>query len=129
MPRVASEAQIRATVGAYLETFSAGDREGWLACFADGATVEDPVGSDLRTGREEIGEFWDQSHALSEQITLHLVQGPGGNDDEAAFAMEARTTVQGSTMVIPTIDVMTFDGDGRILSQRAFWSASDIRTA
>jgi len=54
---MATEAQIRDTVQRYLATFSAGDREGWLDLFAVEATVEDPVGTDVRKGREQIGVF------------------------------------------------------------------------
>jgi steroid delta-isomerase len=126
---MATDEQIRDTVQRYLATFSAGDREGWLDLFTPDATVEDPVGSDVRKGRSEIGAFWDESRSMADSITLHLVQGPGGNHREAAFAMEAHPEVGGSLMVVPTIDVMTFDDDGRITSQRAFWSADDVRPA
>jgi steroid delta-isomerase len=126
---MATEAQIQDTVRRYLETFSAGDREGWLDLFAADATLEDPVGSDVCKGREEIGAFWDTSRSLADRITLRLVQGPGGNEHEAAFAMEANAESGGNAMVIPTIDVMTFDDEGRITSQRAFWSASGVTPA
>jgi steroid Delta-isomerase len=126
---MATEEQIKDTVERYLATFSAGDREGWLDLFTPDATVEDPVGSDVCKGRDEIGTFWDTSRSLAGSITLHLVQGPGGSDREAAFAMEAHAEVGGNTMVVPTIDVMTFADDGRITSQRAFWSASAMRPA
>ncbi len=126
---MATEEQIKATVQRYLATFSAGDREGWLDLFTADATVEDPVGSEVCKGRDEIGAFWDTSRSLADAITLHLVQGPGGNEREAAFAMEARAEIGGTTMVVPTIDVMTFDDDGKIASQRAFWSASAVQPA
>ncbi len=126
---MATEAQIKETVQRYLATFSAGDREGWLDLFSPGATLADPVGSAPCKGREEIGAFWDRSRAVAERITLHLVQGPGGNDHEAAFAMEAHAETAGGAIVMPTIDVMTFDEEGRITSQRAYWSAADARPA
>lgn len=126
---MATQEQINDTVQGYLATFSAGDREAWLALFAPDATLEDPVGSDVCKGRDEIGAFWDRSRSLTDSITLHLVQGPGGNDHEAAFAMEAHAEMGGNAMVIPTIDVMTFDEDGLITAQRAFWSAAAITPA
>jgi steroid delta-isomerase len=119
---MATEQQIRDTVQRYLAAFSAGDREGWLDLFAPDATVEDPVGTDVCKGRDEIGAFWDQSQSMTDAVTLQLVQGPGGNEREIAFAMEAHAQIGDTTMVVPTIDVMTFDDDGRITSQRAFWS-------
>lgn len=124
-----TDGQIQATVEQYLQTFSAGDREGWLDLFTPDATLEDPVGTDVCKGRDAVGAFWDNSRAAADQITLKLVQGPGGNDREAAFAMEAHATIGGQTMIVPTIDVMTFADDGRISSQRAFWASADIRPA
>jgi len=123
------EDKIRNTVASYLTTFSAGDREGWLDLFATDATLEDPVGSDVRTGRESIGEFWDTSHSMTDSITLKMVQGPGVRGNEAAWAMEAHAEVGGSKFIAPTIDVMTFDNDGRITTMRAFWGAGDAHPA
>lgn len=125
---MSTEEAIRTTVERYLATFSTRDRQGWLALFAEGATVEDPVGSPVCRGRDAIGEFWDRSQGLADKITLTLVQGPAVAGQEAAFAMEAAAVSGPSTMVVPTIDVMTFDAEGRILSQRAFWDPTSIRT-
>jgi steroid delta-isomerase len=94
---------IRTTIEQYLARFSADDREGWLDLWADGATMEDPVGSPLRTGREEIGAFYDQGTSTADKV--------------------------GITMTMPAIDVMTFDDDARITSQRAFVDFGMIRPA
>jgi len=59
---------------------------------------------------------------MADAITLQLVQGPDGNERDAAFTMEAHVQIGDTAMVVPTIDVMTFDDNGRITSQRAFWS-------
>jgi steroid delta-isomerase len=125
---VGDEDAIRTTVERYLAAFSANDREGWLALFAADATLEDPVGTDVVTGRDAIGAFWDTSHSAGGTITLKIVQGPNIVGRECAFAMEAHVEIGDTTMAIPTIDVMTFDGDARITSQRAFWNGSDVRT-
>jgi steroid delta-isomerase len=125
---VSIEDEIRATVASYVSTFGT-DREACLDLFAPDATVEDPVGSDIRRGREEIGEFWDISHSLADSLTLHMVQGPGIRGNEAAFAMEAHAEIGGSKFIAPTIDVMTFDDDGKITSMRAFWGEGDARPA
>lgn len=47
---------IRSTVEDYGRTFGA-DREAWVALFAEDATVEDPVGSEIRRGRDAIRTF------------------------------------------------------------------------
>jgi steroid delta-isomerase len=43
--------------------------------------------------------------------------------------MEAHTKLGDSSIIAPTIDVMTFDDDGRITVMRAFWSEGDAREA
>jgi len=125
---VSVEDNIRATVNSYLERFTAGDREGWLDLFAPDATVEDPVGTPIKRGRDAIGEFWDSTRGAIE-IALKMVQGPGVRGNEAAWAMEAHTKLGDSSIIAPTIDVMTFDDDGRITVMRAFWSEGDAREA
>lgn len=111
---------VRTTIERYLARFSAGDREGWLDLWADGATMEDPVGSPVRTGRDEIGAFYDQGWSTADSIELRA-NGPAivvGH--QASFGFEVRPTLGGATMTMPAIDVMTFDDDARITSQRAF---------
>src|SRR5438309_3570497 len=66
---------IRATIERYQSTFSAGDREAWLALFADDASLEDPVGSPPRQGRDDIAAFWDEVHRQADAITVRMVQG------------------------------------------------------
>lgn len=122
------EASIRTTVEQYLATFSANDRDGWVALFTADATLEDPVGTDVITGHDAIGAFWDASRSMADRITLQMVQGPNVAADQCAFAMEAHVEIGDAKMAIPTIDVMTFDAAGLITSQRAFWNGADVRT-
>jgi steroid delta-isomerase len=121
------ENKIRETIAVYLERFSAGDREGWLDLFAADATMEDPVGTEIKHGREEIGKFWDESLSLADEITLKMVQGPAVIGNEAAWAMEAHAKSGDMRIVSGTIDVMTFDDDGRITTMRAFYRPEDAR--
>jgi steroid delta-isomerase len=117
---VPDAAAIRTTIDEYLARFSAGDRDGWLALWADDATMEDPVGSPVRRGREEIGAFYDESTAPVDSVELRPVGPAQVVGNEAAFVFEVRPVVGGVTMAMPVIDVMTFDDDARITSQRAF---------
>jgi steroid delta-isomerase len=117
MPEAAA---VHATIRAYVERFSAGDREGWLDLWADGATMEDPVGSPVRRGRDEIGALWDQGHGSADSIEMRLDGDPIVLGAEAAFRFEVRPVLGGTTMTLTVIDVMTFDEEARILSQRAF---------
>ena len=120
-------ADIRSTIDAYCETFSANDREGWLACWADDATMEDPVGTPLKKGKEEIGAFYDQSQELvPEGVTLELTGEPVIVGDEAAIPMRVVVSMGGSKLTTPIVDVMRFDADARIAAQRAFVDLSKL---
>jgi steroid Delta-isomerase len=125
---MADSTAIEATIERYWATFSTGDREGWLALFADDATVEDPVGSPLREGKAAIAEFFDQSQMLADRIVLdgRTAQVCG---HEAAFHMQIRVITDQTTLVMDAIDVMTFDDDARITSMRAFFDPSKARIA
>ena len=114
-------AEILDTIHAYTKTFTAGDREGWLDLWAPDATMEDPVGSPVRHGRDEIGGMFDQSHALvPDGVELRISGDPLVCGREAAFPFDIIVTVGDGRMGMPAIDVMTFDDDGRIATQRAF---------
>ncbi len=118
--------QIRATIDRYTECMSANDKQGWLDLFAPDATVEDPVGTDVRRGVDQISEFWDIVHQLSESILLVRTGPVRVAGAEAAFPMQAVNDLGGTKMAVDIIDVMTFDDDGRITTMRAFWDAAEM---
>ena len=122
---MADAATIRSTIERYCATFS-DDRDGWLALFADDATVEDPVGSEVQRGKDAIGAFWDASHGLADRITLTPSSYVKVAGNEAAFAMDARMETGNDVNGMGIIDVMTFDDSGKITSQRAYWDFSDV---
>lgn len=115
---------IIATVENYCATFGS-ERSDWLANFAADAWIEDPVGSPRRNGVDDIGDFWDETHAMSDSTTLQplTINAVGG---EAAFSMQARVVIGGETFGMKIIDVMTFDGDAKITTMRAFWDMSTM---
>lgn len=126
---MATPEQIRATIETYTERFSASDKEGWLALFAPDATVEDPVGTDVRHGVGEIGEFWDFVRSMTPEITLTRTGPTRVAGHEAAFPMQMVSMMGDAAMALDIIDVMTFDDEARITSMRAFWDFADLRPA
>lgn len=125
---MADASTIRRTIETYWSAFSANDRDAWLACYADDAWIEDPVGTPRREGKAAIGAFFDESHALSDSTELRggIVNICG---HEAVFHMEARPTIAGASYVLDIFDHMTFDEDGRITTMRAFWDPATMRPA
>ncbi|MGH9186299.1 MAG: nuclear transport factor 2 family protein [Acidimicrobiales bacterium] len=120
---------IRTAVDNYLARFSAADREGWLDLWAEDATMEDPVGSPVRTGREEIGAFYDQSHGMADSIELRSLGMVNVCGNEAAFAFEIRPVLGGSRFRAVAIDAMVFDDETKIAKMRAYWDMASMTPA
>jgi steroid delta-isomerase len=125
----ADAATIRATVESYCGTFTKGDREGYVALFAEGAWIEDPVGTPRHEGKEAIGAFFDQARAMADSIELRQTGPVRVAAGECAFPMQARPDLGGTTFVVDIIDVMTFDDTGHITTMRAFWDPAEMRPA
>lgn len=119
----ASRDTILETIQRYVDLVATGASADVVALYADGATVEDPVGTEVRTTRESIAEFYGQLDGLEQSAKLLHVRVAG---NEAAFAFELVTKAGDATYTLAPIDVMTFDDEGRILSMRAFWSGEDM---
>jgi steroid delta-isomerase len=120
-----------ATVDRYVERMSGGDREGWLDLFAADATVEDPVGTPERQGREAIGEFFDFAQTLSDRMWIERTGPVRCASGEAAFPMQAHSELGDDRFVVDIIDVFRFvdgpDGSALIAGMRAFWDPSEMR--
>ena len=125
----ADAATIRAIVEAYCAAFTAGDQDAYVDLFADGAWIEDPVGTPRHEGKDAIAGFFAQAGSRAESIELRLTGPVRVAAGEAAFPMHARPVIGGSTLVVDIIDVMTFDEAGKITSMRAFWDPDEMRPA
>ncbi len=125
----ADAATIRATVDRYTACFSAADKDAFLANFADDAWIEDPVGTPRRDGKASIGEFWDQTQGMAESVELRRTGPVRVAAGEAAFPMQARPVIGGTTFCVQIIDVMSFDDEGRITTMRAFWDPAEMGPA
>jgi steroid Delta-isomerase len=113
------------TVNRYLELVAKGSADDVTALYAEDATIEDPIGSELRRGRAAIHEFYAAFESAEKQTELVSLR-VGGN--EAAFLWSLTIKAGDSGTVIEPISVMTFDDDAKITSMRAFWSPSDARS-
>ncbi|MED5800625.1 nuclear transport factor 2 family protein [Gordonia sp. Z-3] len=114
---------IRSQVAQYLSTIGSGTSADIAALYADDATVEDPVGSEVHTGRAAIEKFYgalDGADCEAELLNLRVA------GDTAAFGFRVTTRTADQTIVVEPIDVMTFDDDAKITSMRAIWSPDDL---
>lgn len=122
----ASPERIREVVEQYVARVATGTTDEVMELYADGATVEDPVGSGVRSTPESIREFYATLEGLEQAGEVLSVRIAG---NEAAFLFELRTKAGEQTFTLAPIDVMTFDDDGRITSMRAYWSDGDMQVS
>jgi steroid Delta-isomerase len=112
-----------ATVNRYLELLATGGADEITALYTDDATIEDPVGSDVRRGRGAVHEFYAAIENLSKEAELVMLRAAG---NEVAFWWRMTVNAGDSRTRLEPISVMTFDGDAKITSMRAFWSPADV---
>ncbi len=117
--------KINAAVEAYVDLLSSGTAEQIADLYAANATVEDPIGADLRTTREQLIEFYSVITGMDERTaTLKWSRVAG---DTAVFEFTLVTGTAGMKFEITPIDIMVFDDDGKVSSMRAVWEQSDLK--
>lgn len=115
--------QIVEVIRRYVSLLATGSTDDLLELFAEDATVEDPVGSDVRAGRNEIREFFSTLQQLERQTELVLLRVAG---NEAAFSFTITFKADDTPMRLQPIDTMTFDRDGKITSVRSYFAPADL---
>ncbi|MEV0366824.1 nuclear transport factor 2 family protein [Nocardia fusca] len=120
-----STAQITAAVAEYVSLLGTGTGKEIGALYNESATLEDPVGGEIRIGRADITAFYSALDSVTTAAELITVRVTG---DSAAFQMRVVTTMPDQVITIEPIDVMTFDDEGLITSMRAYWGPADVAT-
>jgi steroid delta-isomerase len=121
---MASQDAVTQTVNRYLELVASGTADDIAGLYAADATVEDPVGSDLRRGHDAIREFYAAFQDVPKSTELAELRAAGS---EATFLWHLTLDTGDSRTRISPISLMTFDEDAKITSMRAFWSPSDVQ--
>lgn len=122
-----TQEQMVAVVQAYVDGFAAGDVEAVVALFAEGATVEDPVGTPMKRGRDEIRTFYAGSMATGAR--LQLLGEPRCAADYVAFPFAVHLEWQGRRQIIEVIDTFRLDASGKITEMRAFFGPANMKSA
>ncbi|MCX6469396.1 MAG: nuclear transport factor 2 family protein [Corynebacteriales bacterium] len=120
-----SSEQIANAVKAYVELVGSGTAEQVVDLYADSATVEDPIGSDIKSTREALLEFYGVIAQLERSTELKWMRIAG---DTAVFEFSLVTAAGDAKFEVTPIDIMRFDDEGRVVSMRAVWDpASDLK--
>jgi steroid delta-isomerase len=119
-----SQEAITETVNRYLALVANGKADDVLTLYVADATIEDPIGSDLRRGHDAIREFYAGFQDAKKETELAELRISGS---EAAFLWHLTLDAGDSRTRISPISTMAFDEDAKITSMRAFWSPSDVQ--
>lgn len=114
------------SVDSYLRGLNEKNLEEILSLYADNATVEDPVGSDILSGIKALRKFYGGAVTIDLKLTRTGPVRVAGM--EAAFPFQLQMLVNGILMQTDIIDVFRFNEAGKIVSMRAFWGPSNQKT-
>ena len=117
------EQKITDAVNTYISAFGNSDLEAIMGLYADECTIEDPVGSEPRVGRDAVREFYAGAMGMGVKLKLQSEIRIAGN--EAAFAFTGELDTGDGVMEFRPIDVMVFNDEGKVTSMRAFFGASN----
>lgn len=111
----------------YGELLSAGDTDGIVALYSPDAVVRDPVTGPEHRGHEAIRRFYQSGFdAMGGGIEMKLDGKVRIAGNQAAAAYVARTINNDPVYRTDTLDVMSFDDEGRITSMDAYWGPSNF---
>jgi len=111
----------------YIRFLNEKNLEGILSLYAENGSVEDPVGSEVLSGKARLREFY--SGAVVIDLTLTRTGPVRAAGQEAAFPFQLLMEVDDTTMKTDIIDVFRFDKAGKIVQMRAFWGPDNRRPA
>jgi steroid delta-isomerase len=115
---------ITETVNRYLALVATGTADDIVTLYAADATIEDPIGADIRRGHDAIRGFYAAFQDAKKDTELAELRVSGG---EAAFFWHLTLHAGDSRTRISPISTMSFDADAKITSMRAFWSPADVQ--
>jgi len=116
---------MRSTVDKYLSLVGSGTAEEITALYADGATLEDPVGAEPLVGLDAVLAFYKVIEPIQRSTELLFFKAAG---DTAVFQFRIVTTFGDTSIEIEPADIMRFDADGKITSMRAVWAEEEMVT-
>ena len=111
---------LQALVHSYIEAFDKADITIIEAMFAPNASVEDPVGTEPKTGIAAIKAFYQSAFDMGVKLQLDGLPRCAGNSVAFAFRI-----VMGDMKLSP-IDVFEVNEAGQIVRMRAYWGPENM---
>ena len=108
------------------------DRDGWLAMWHPDGLIQDPVGvspldpaGEGHRGIEAITAFYDNVIAQGD-IRFHIRESFACGDECANVGTITTRSADGSVARCELVMLYRVDGEGKVLSLRAFWEFDDL---
>ncbi|MEH6583342.1 MAG: nuclear transport factor 2 family protein [Halioglobus sp.] len=120
-----TDQHIAQVMQAYVDNITAGDLDAVVALFDEDAVVEDPVGSEPARGHAALREFYTM--ACESVGRMDLEGNVRARESWGACGMLAYPKGAEDSMVIETLDVMSFNDEGKITTMKAYWGDSNMR--
>ena len=108
----------------YIHALVTNDVEAILDLYADDATVEDPVGTESRSGKDALRSFY--TGAVTGVVEAALTGQPRVAGNEVAFPFQIIAGQPGEEIQINIIDVFRFNAEGKVDLMRAFWGSNNV---
>ncbi|MGH9080946.1 MAG: nuclear transport factor 2 family protein [Acidimicrobiales bacterium] len=119
---------------ASMAAVESGDREGWLALFADEAVVEDPIGRSVfdpvgagHRGAIAIAAFYDNVIAVNESIRFTVHRSFLCGDEVANVGVIRITLAGGAAVEVDGVYTYRRSPEGKIAALRAYWEPEKVR--
>lgn len=112
------------TVNRYLALVATGTADDIVTLYAADASIEDPIGADIRRGHDAIRAFYAGFQDAKKDTELAELRVSGS---EAAFLWHLTLDAGDTRTRISPISTMSFDEDAKITAMRAFWSPTDVQ--
>lgn len=105
----------------YLAYHGSADTDGVVTLFSEDATLEDPVGAPVLSGRAAIHDFFRATHARQGRLAFERVGSLLVRGVELAVHVRARLERDLAGSWTDVIYTFRLDGDGRIRALRAYF--------
>lgn len=120
--------QVRQTAVASLRAVDAGDKDAWLALFAEDAVLADPVGPSGfdpegkgHRGLSAIAAFWDKAISQVERFEFVVHDSHACGDELANVATFTSYLAGGYRVDTELVSVYRIDERGKLASLKAYW--------
>lgn len=117
-------AKMVSAVHGYVAAFEHDSADEVAALYAADATVEDPIGAPVHTGREAIRAFYAESMQTGAKLKLEGPVRVAG--DYAVFAFSVHLNYDGSAKRIDVIDTFRFNEAAEVVEMRAYWGPTNM---